>query len=91
MRVDCGDEARTHRLRAAGIDRDPGPASQLQDRARIALGHGQRQIAGDRDEAQYIDFGCGQCQQDRHRVVGAGVGIDDDWARHRFGRDGVPD
>jgi hypothetical protein len=78
-----GNMARAHGPWATGMDRDLGPFRQFQNGACIALGQPQRQIAGNRDKSEQFELWRSQGQQDRRRVVGAGISVDDDWARHR--------
>ena len=72
-------------MRAASIDRNLGPAGQFHDTPRVPLGVSERNVAGDGDDAEHVEFVWrGQGQKDRHRVVLAGIGIDDDAALHGY-------
>ncbi len=73
---------RADRPRAAGIDADVGAAGQFDEGAGVARSRGERHVAGDRHQAQHLELGRGQCQQDGDGVVDAGIGVDDDRARH---------
>ena len=53
--------------------------------AGVALGAGQRDVAGDRGEGQDLDLvGRGQGQEDRDGVVLAGVAVEDDAVRRHL-------
>jgi uroporphyrin-III C-methyltransferase / precorrin-2 dehydrogenase / sirohydrochlorin ferrochelatase len=75
----------THRPVAAGEHRDVTAARQFADHPRVAAGARQRHVAGHAGDAQQVDLGAGQRQQDRHCVVLARVGVDDDLVRHGNG------
>src|SRR5271166_3220869 len=71
------------RSRAASINRDISAPGEFTDPARIALGLRQRQISGDGDDAKDLQFPWRrQRQQDRDRIVDAGIGIDNYPAPH---------
>ena len=70
------------RAGAAGVHGHRGVAGKLHELAGVALGEGQRDVAGDRGDGQGLDLvGRGQGQEDRDRVVLAGVAVDDDAVR----------
>ena len=82
MDVLGGDELARQRRVAAGEDLHLAPPGQLADDAGILRGQRQRHVAGHRGQAEKLDLaGAGQRQQDRHGVVLAGIGVDDDLAR----------
>ena len=62
----------------ARMDRDVGPVRQFDDAARIHLGQAQGHVTRHRHDAEHVELGRRQGQEDRDRVVLAGVGIDDD-------------
>ena len=66
----------------AGADGDVAPARQLADHARVAAGQLQRNIAGDGRDAEHLDLGACEGQQDGDGVVLAGIGVDDDGKGH---------
>ena len=67
-----------HGADGAGEDLDVRPAGQFADLAGIHLGPRQRHVAGHRRDAKHLELRRGQRQQDRHGVVLAGIGVDDD-------------
>jgi len=67
---------------ATGINRDIRPPRQFADAARIHMGQRQRHIARDAGDAQQCQFRRGQREQNGHRVILSGVGVDDDLACH---------
>ena len=73
-----------HRPGASGENRDIRSPRQFDQTARIALCDGERQVAGDRDEAKHLQLGRAERQQDGHRVVHPRIGVDDDPPRHRL-------
>ncbi len=76
------DEAARHRAHGTRVDRDVGPVRQFHDAARIRLGQAQGHVAGHRHDPEHVELGRGQGQEDRHGIVLAGIGVDDDLARH---------
>ena len=76
-----GHELARHRPRAAGIDRDVPPARQFHHLAGVQGRARQRHVAGRRHDAEHLQLGRGQRQQDGDRVVLAGIGVDDDLLR----------
>jgi hypothetical protein len=78
----CAYGGAAHRSRASGINGDVRAAGQFDEAARIPFGDGERQIPGYGDEAEHFQLGRGERQQNRHRVVDAGIGVDDDPPRH---------
>ncbi len=63
-----------------------GLPGQFAHDPRVLLGQRQGHVARHGGDAQHLDIlGRGQRQQDRHRVILSGVGVDDDLARgHGF-------
>ena len=83
MHMFGGDQRLHQRPVAACKDRDIGPPRQFADDARVLLRQRKRHIARDRGDAQHRNFvGAGQGQKDRHGVILAGVGVDDDLGCH---------
>ncbi len=78
-----GDQHPAHRPLAAGIDRHLRAAGELDHLQRIPGILGEADIAADRDDAEDVELlRRGQGEEDRDGVVLAGVGVDDDLARH---------
>ena len=79
-----GDQVAPHRPLAAGIDRHIAAAGEL-DHLQGVLGVlVEADIAGDRDDAEHVEFvRRGERQQDGDGVVLTGVGVDDDLAGGR--------
>jgi hypothetical protein len=77
---------------AAGVDRHIRPAAQLDELPGVAGGERQRDVAGDGGHCQQLDLiRAGQRQQECHRVVLAGVAVDDNAVpRHRRRRHANP-
>ena len=74
---------RAHRPLAAGIDRHVGAPGQLDDLEGVPRVLGEADIAGDGDDAEDVELlRRGQRKEERHGVVLAGIGVDDDLSRH---------
>jgi hypothetical protein len=70
-----------------GEDRTSGRPASSQTMRAFFCGQRQRHVARHGGDAQHLDLlGAGQRQQDRHRVVLTGVGVDDDLAGARLWR-----
>ena len=68
---------------AAGIDRHLGASGELDHLQGVPGVLGKADIAGDRDDAEHVELlGRGEREEDGDRVVLAGIGVDDDLARH---------
>jgi hypothetical protein len=65
-------------------DRDIRAARDLEQAQRIDRRQAGVDVAEDRRQADQLQLGRGQREEDRHAVVHAGVGIDDDFTRHKF-------
>ena len=66
---------------AASIDLHVWPSCHFADLAGILGRQRQGHVSGDGCDAEYLQFGAGEGQQDGNGVVLAGVGVDDDRAR----------
>ena len=66
------------RPRRAGGDRDVGAADVVEDADRVRGGLLERLVAGHGGHAEQIDLGAGERQQQRDRVVVAGIAVEDD-------------
>ncbi len=64
-------------------DRDVGPAPDLERDERVPGRLVQRLVAGDGRDADQLDFRRGEREEDRNRVVVAGIAVDDDPRAHR--------
>src|SRR5207237_7154921 len=71
--------------RAVGAcgDRDVSATGELEHLERVAGGLLQRLVAGDGRDTSQLDLGRGEREQNRDRVVVAGVAVDDDGDVHR--------
>jgi hypothetical protein len=84
LAVDVGGDRRFADERAvgAGGDRDVVAAGELEDAQRVGRGLRERLVAGDRRDAEQLDLGTGEREQHRHRVVVAGIAVEQDRYRH---------
>ena len=73
-----GDQFAHQRPDRSGIDLDVRPAGEFADLAGVLLGQLQRHVAGDGCDAEHLQFGAAERQQDGDGVVLAGIGVDDD-------------
>ena len=76
-----GAEVAPQRRLGAGGDRDVAPAGDLERDERVAGRLVERLVAGDGRDADQLDLRRGEREQDRDRVVVAGVAVDDDRCR----------
>ena len=73
------------RTRTAGMDGHMAASGDLADAQRIPRGKIERHVARHRGDGEQVEFRRGEGQQERHRVVLAGIAIDDQGPR-RHGR-----
>ena len=77
VRVGCDDELADQGLIRSGSDRHIGAPGELEHAQRVGRHLLDRLVAGDRRDAQDLDLGAGQGEQERDRVVLARVAVDE--------------
>ena len=76
-----GDVALAQERRCgAGEDRDVGSPGELEDAERVRRGLLERLVSGDGGDRRELDLGRGEREEDRDRVVVAGIAVEDDRA-----------
>ena len=77
-----GFERELQRGVLADVDRSSGP-TQLDRVQRVLHGSREGHVAGDDADADDLDVGVAERHHQRDGVVTGGVGVDEEWPRHR--------
>ena len=81
VHVARGDQTAEQRMAGAGRDRDIGAIGDFDEAQRVGESEFERYVAADRRDGFDFQLRRAQGQKDRHHVVNAGIGVQDDAAR----------
>ena len=84
MAVDVLSRPERQQERGAGadVDRDVGPVRELAGVEGVLDRHVERDVAGDHADADHGDGRIAEGHDERDRVVGGGVGVDEERSGH---------